>query len=600
MTAREDEERAIRLLRHLILGEEGDKFDRLEEEIAFLRNRIVDKESLITSLDPVIADLLERKIMNSRDDMADALAPVMSEAIKKQVYETREDVVDALYPVIGQTIKRSMSEAMQDLVSGVNHRIEKALIRNLLPRKLQAKLMGLSEAELMVKESLPFEIEQIFLIHLKTGLLVSHVASSDGDKVDQELISGMLTAIRDFVSEAFREDPNRELSEIQYGDAKIILELGRYSYLAVVVSGVEPQDFRDRLHKLSERLHNLYFKELRQFDGELTELEGCERELARFLAIQKVQEQTQSKTKTRPYFKYLILFTLVLFMIVTGAFFVPQWIENGKHEKQLFSTLEAQPGINVDQLEIDVNDGDITLAGVMNSFWARNQADSIATAMPFTKSVDNHITVMVDAVDQEKLDQQIEEKVTQYQAEPYFSPKFIITQDRLTIEGFVSNSQTRRDLGHLLSEIPGVKVVHNNLRLVNETELAEAKQLFNENTLFFEKDSISVEPFQKQKIDRVSDYFATISDKFHLVVRGFSNDHKDFYDNLRTAKQRAENVAEHLVNSGIHQNRLVVLYYGQKYPILEQESLNSPLKNSRVEFDIIFGESYFAQASNRQ
>ncbi len=600
MTAREDEERAIRLLRHLILGEQGDKFDRLEEEIAFLRNRIVDKESLITSLDPVIADLLERKIMNSRDDMADALAPVMSEAIKKQVYETREDVVDALYPVIGQTIKRSMSEAMHDLVSSVNHRIERAFIRKLLPRKLQAKLMGLSEAELMVKESLPFEIEQIFLIHLKTGLLVSHVASSDDDNVDQELISGMLTAIRDFVSEAFREGPDRELSEIQYGDTKIILELGRYSYFAFVVSGVEPKDFRDRLSKLNDRLHNLYFKELRQFDGELTGLEGCERELDRFLAIQKVQEQTQSKRKTKPYFIYLILCTLAIFVIVIGAFFLPQWIENARHEKQLFSTLEAQPGINVDQLEIDSKNGNITLAGVMNSFWARNQADSIAATMPFSKSVDNHITVMVEAVDQEKIGQQIEEKVAQYQAEPYFSPKFIITQDRIAIEGFVSNSQTRRDLGHLLSEIPGVKVVHNNLRLVNETELAEAKQLFNENTLFFGKDSVRIESFQNIKIDRVADYFTTISDKFHLVVRGFSNDHEDFYDNLRTAKLRAENVADQLVESGIHRNRLVVLYYGQKYPILEKESLTNPLKNSRVEFDIIFGESYFAQASNRQ
>lgn len=215
------EEKALEALRKIILQEDEIKLEQLESEIRILKNQISDKESLISSISPIIADLLERKIFDSKDEMAEALAPIMGEAIKRQVSEAKEDVVDALYPIIGKTIRKSVAEAMKNLVDTVNQKFEQALRNRFFKKRIQSKLTGVSKGELVIRDSIPFNIEEIFLIHRESGLLISHVSSSMPEgTVDKELISGMLTAIGDFVTNAFKTNKDEDLNEIQLWNVK--------------------------------------------------------------------------------------------------------------------------------------------------------------------------------------------------------------------------------------------------------------------------------------------------------------------------------------------------------------------------------------------
>ncbi|MBC8180188.1 hypothetical protein H8E88_03605 [candidate division KSB1 bacterium] len=239
-----DNDKSLNVLKEILLKEDKDKLQHLTTGFSRLKTQIEDKESLINSLEPVIGDLLERKIASSRDEMADALAPIMGEAIKRQVSEAKDDVVDALYPVIGKTIRKSVAEAMKNLVETVNQKIDSTFRGKLFAKQVQSKVTGISKGELILKDALPFHVEEIFLIHKSSGLLIAHVSSAKAESsVDQELVSGMLTAIKDFVGEAFKTENKQDLNEIQYGDSKILLDFGNYSYLATEITGIEPRDF---------------------------------------------------------------------------------------------------------------------------------------------------------------------------------------------------------------------------------------------------------------------------------------------------------------------------------------------------------------------
>ena len=68
----------------------------------------------------------------------------------------------------------------------------------------------------MYKRQLLYSVEQVFLIHRKSGLLLMHVAAKDSVLKDADMISGMLTAIQDFLSDSFAEG-GQELETVDAG-----------------------------------------------------------------------------------------------------------------------------------------------------------------------------------------------------------------------------------------------------------------------------------------------------------------------------------------------------------------------------------------------
>ncbi|MFN8457448.1 MAG: hypothetical protein U0401_22775 [Anaerolineae bacterium] len=174
---------------------EHDTIDRIEE----LRQVLLKPDILIDKISPVIDDILAEQIKNSGDEIAEAIAPVIGEALRRQIYHAREDIIDALYPVIGQTINKAVAESIRELSRNVDARVRQTFSLQNTLRRWQAQLQGVSEAEYRLRESLPFAVREIFLIHRDSGLLIRHLSPAAGELSDRDLVSGMLlTAIRDF------------------------------------------------------------------------------------------------------------------------------------------------------------------------------------------------------------------------------------------------------------------------------------------------------------------------------------------------------------------------------------------------------------------
>lgn len=269
------------------LAREADDRSRdLKTEIEILQRRAqADSEGLIARVTPVLGDMIGRSIRDSRDEMAEALGPVMGEAIRVQIRDSRKDMVEALYPVIGETVQKAIGEFAREFQRNIDARLQAAFGPRGVLRNTVARLRGVSPSQLAMRDSLPFAIKEIFLIQHGSGLLIAHSHHSSAEIADSDLISAMLTAIRDFARDSFGHGSREEeLDEIQYGDQRIIIQSGRVAYLAVVSTGVEPEGFHARLRAFVSELHVKYEKTLRQFSGDPTMLPNLQPKIARLIA----------------------------------------------------------------------------------------------------------------------------------------------------------------------------------------------------------------------------------------------------------------------------------------------------------------------------
>ena len=236
-------------LRDILFGRYPQQVAELEAELDELERRVTDEDALIAMI-----------------------APVLGDAIRRKIRDAREEMVEALYPIIGQAVVRAVSEAIRDLARAIDAQMRTSLGPRAIWRRLQARLRGVSGTEMALRESLPFEVAKVFLVHRETGLLLWHVSRDLAASTDSDLISGMLTAIRDFAQDAFGRGREGQLDEIQYGERRILIEAARHAYLAVVVDGIEPPGFRAAMRERIIEIDHAHEGTLRRYEGDPTPL----------------------------------------------------------------------------------------------------------------------------------------------------------------------------------------------------------------------------------------------------------------------------------------------------------------------------------------
>ncbi|MCB0129800.1 MAG: hypothetical protein KDD78_03090 [Caldilineaceae bacterium] len=270
----------------------GILLEQYRERLGGLQGEVAEHERIIA--------LLEDQI-NDKEGLLAVITPVLADAINTSIRDSRDEMIEALYPITGRLVTRAVSEAMRDLMRNIDNQMRNNFSVDSFKRRVQARTSGVSDAELAVRTALPFEAEELFLIHRDSGLLLHYVSRDPTVDSDSDLISGMLTAIRDFVQDAFGRGQAGELDEVQYGQMRILIEVGKYAYIAAVVQGYEPLRYRPDLREQLYNIEHDYYRVLREFSGDLAELDGVDAQLQPLLGdiTAPVSDANTSATTTR-------------------------------------------------------------------------------------------------------------------------------------------------------------------------------------------------------------------------------------------------------------------------------------------------------------
>ena len=128
----------------------------------------------------------------------------------------------------------------------------------------------------------PFKIKELFMIY-NDGRLISHATFKVGGTVDSQIVSTMLTAIQDFISDSFKTGDEEALENIKYGKIHLFIQRGKHIYLAAVIDGTAPDTFSGELKELVNELEDDYRSLLIDWDGETTKLNPAQADMEKFI-----------------------------------------------------------------------------------------------------------------------------------------------------------------------------------------------------------------------------------------------------------------------------------------------------------------------------
>ena len=249
-------------LRSLLVGPEQSRLEEISDE---LRSRAVRVEDLADKLPDALA------LRGSRDDqLGRALSPTIDTALRESIRRDPREMAAAIFPILGPAIRKAIAEAMSGLVRSINRAVEQSLSIQGLKWRIESWRSGVPYPQVVMKHALVYRVEQAFLIHAETGLLLEHATAADLDMPEAELVSSMLSAIQDFVKDSFRPAEGATLRTFSVGDHTVQLEAGPRALLALVIRGEAPESLLARQQDTLETIHLEFASQLAEFNGDST------------------------------------------------------------------------------------------------------------------------------------------------------------------------------------------------------------------------------------------------------------------------------------------------------------------------------------------
>jgi outer membrane protein OmpA-like peptidoglycan-associated protein len=320
-------------LRKLLLGPEV-------AELAGLGERIRDRSLRATDLSEVLPDAI---LLRAKRDphLRQALQPILEEALSISVRKDPTVLAEALFPVIGDAVRRAVRSALQGMIESLNQIVETSITFRSIGWRIEAARTGKSYGEIALLRSLLYRVEQVFLIQNGSGLLLQHVIRDPAVVRDPDLVSGMLTAIQNFVQDSFGAAGD-SLETVRVGDFCVWIQQGPQALLAAVIQGTPPFQIRGVLSSALETIHQDYAVQLASFQGDATSLDGARPVLKSCLLGQSPPGRHTSR---------LPLYVIGGVLAVALAIWVGISIREGHRWQRYLAALGEEPGIVVTHQE---------------------------------------------------------------------------------------------------------------------------------------------------------------------------------------------------------------------------------------------------------
>ncbi len=299
----------------------GENFDRLREIILGREQEAI------------------RRLEQRLDDPV-GLSPVVERALNASVRRDPRPLADALFPVMGPAIRRAISQAMAGMLQSVNTALEQSFSLQGLAWRWEAFRSGTSYPEVVLRHTLLYRVEQVFLVHRESGLLLQHLTAPSIAAQPPDMVAGMLTAIQDFARDSFQVAPEEMLETMQIGGLTVWIEQGGRALLAAVIRGHAPVELRAELQRTLEEIEAQHAPELTRFDGDASVFARSRPKLEALLLTER---RASAEARRSHWRSWLLLLGALVLLLAWG---IPALIRHRRWER-LVSRLRDEPGLVV-------------------------------------------------------------------------------------------------------------------------------------------------------------------------------------------------------------------------------------------------------------
>ncbi len=544
----EDAERDMETLRHLLVGPTQAEIRAVDQKIEHLGKYPLGPEAVAYVLPEAIVQRLGEDAQ-----LTHALSPAIEETLRVSIQTNPKPMADAIFPIIGPAIRKSISEALRGLFESVNRSVENSLSVQSIRWRIEAARSGKSFGEVVLSHTLVYRVEQLFLIDRDTGLPIRHVTAEAVEAQDGALVSGMLTAIQDFVQSSFGAGEDEVLDAMQMGDLTVWIEEGPKALVAAVIRGIPEPGLRTTLRELIESFHLRYARHLDTFDGDTTPFESAEELLQLGLQAQ-FSEAAQAKSRRR---QYAMMAAIGVLLVGWLAFSI--W-DNLRWNRYL-SLLEAEPGIV------------ITEEGRKRGLWhVQGLRDPLAV---HPDSVLNETSLRPANVrsDWEPYQALVPELIVSRATmllQPPEAVQFALDGNTLVASGEASVAWLAQ-LRQQARFVPGVYDLNTTaLNLEEAAALRALAQQLEQEALIFRAGSTQLVPASQVFLDElvaqvleVQALKSITEQDVRLRVLGYASSEGSVALNQRISTQRAELIRDRLVASGIEADLVEAIGTGE-------------------------------------
>ena len=553
---REDKRRKFEDLRSLLLAPE-------QKEIEGLRNRMDDRAARAEDLSAVVAESIElRREHGGGADLNKALMPSVEEALRESVRKDPSVLAAALFPVMGPAIRKSIAESIRSMLESFNQTMEHSLSVQGIRWRLESLRTGRPFSEVVLLHSLVYRVEQVFLIHKATSLLLAHCVAPHVSTKDPSLVSGMLSAIQSYVRDSFKAPKEDSLDSIQVGELEVWVVSGPQAILAAVIRGHAPASYRATLEKTIEDIHRDFGQALEEFDGDSAPFAAAEPLLENCL---ESHYEPKESSKRRSYVAVVAVAALVLASVAL-------WISvrNDRKWNHFMDALQHEPGIVVTSSEMERGHH---LVRLLHDPLAKDPSDVRRDEGLDAESVDFKLEPYYS------LDDEIVEKRAIEMLVPPREVSCKVKDGVLTATGRAPSEWVHR-LKDRAALVPGIKKV--DATGLESSEASETQMLASElkSTVFtFPIGAAQVDADQEGKFANAAQVInsliaktSAVSQAVMVEVIGHTDTSGTEGLNMSLSQQRAEYVTRKLVEAGVVRRNLYPHGVGTSEPVRNHEA----------------------------
>ncbi len=344
-------------------------------------NKYISREDDAERVALVLASAIRQSVAED-PSIGEALAPVLDKAFQTSIAQNPSQISNVMFPVMGPAIRKSVAASLRDMVQSLNQVLEQSLSLRGLVWRFKAWRAGVSYGRYVMSQTLRYQVEQVFLVHKETGLLLHSIANEQAESNDPELVSSMLTAIQDFVRDSFNRSETSELERIEMGGLSIQLCSGPHAIIALAVRGNADESVFSIAEETLEKIHLDFSGKLADFRGDRAVFAATDNILKSCLVSEHIEGEEGSKK--RPWLALVFIAMLV-------TFFINQSYRSYQFHaayQRVISAIESEPGYVLVSSKFDAPQLRVTLL--------RDSASETLDAL-FSRIDEAHLHIDVNA-----------------------------------------------------------------------------------------------------------------------------------------------------------------------------------------------------------
>lgn len=316
-------------LRALLLGQQI-------VELEALRKRLDDPDIRADEVSRVLGKAVALSLKQDHG-LQRSFYPIVEQALKISITKNPGILATSLAPIIGETVRKAVANAFRSMAESINFMLERSLSWESMKWRWEALHSGRSFGEIALLRSLRYKVQQVFLIQRETGAVLQYVAAPGEGISEAELASSMLTAIGDFVSDAFTGKHSQDLGVVQTDDFTLWIHHGPQALLAATIVGNPPPELKNVFARENELIHQEFAGAMASFHGDARTFDGARPHLQNCLLGQTARPQKQS-------WRWVGALFLLLAVMGAAGIFVHR---RDNRWEQYVARLRSEPGIVV-------------------------------------------------------------------------------------------------------------------------------------------------------------------------------------------------------------------------------------------------------------